>query len=217
MYWPLGIAAAANVAGGILGNRSRSGQAQKDRDFQAAEAHKSRAYQTAEAGTQMAFQERMRNTEWQAGIEDMRAAGINPALAYSQGGASAPMGARGSGAQGSGSRADQQDVLTGAVSSALQYKRAAAEIKGIKATTRRTQAETEQVRGRAGRILEPAVTRGAQSMSDLFSDRTMKIIGYEMGSSAKSVVAASRRILANIRDKFRANWSIGPNTTPRRR
>ncbi len=37
-----------------------------------------------------AWQERMANTEWQRGTKDMLAAGLNPMLAYSQGGASTP-------------------------------------------------------------------------------------------------------------------------------
>lgn len=45
------------------------------------------------AREQMAFQERMRDTEWQAGVKDMLAAGINPMLAVSQGGAASPQGA----------------------------------------------------------------------------------------------------------------------------
>jgi len=45
------------------------------------------------AQRQMDFQREMSSTSWQRGVKDMRLAGINPMLAYSQGGASSPGGA----------------------------------------------------------------------------------------------------------------------------
>jgi len=45
------------------------------------------------AEAQMSFQERMSGTSYQRAVKDMEAAGLNPMLAYSQGGAAAPTGA----------------------------------------------------------------------------------------------------------------------------
>lgn len=80
-----------------------SGEAGTTREYNAAEAAKQRDFSAGQAKQQMDFQERMRATQYQTAMADMRAAGLNPMLAYSQGGAGTPIGASGQGHSASAS------------------------------------------------------------------------------------------------------------------
>lgn len=84
------IGAGLNLIGSLKQNKAQGEQAQK----------------------QMDFQERMSSTAYQRATKDMEAAGINPMLAYAQGGADTPGGAQ----------ASMENVLSPAVSSAMQLK-----------------------------------------------------------------------------------------------
>ena len=93
------------------------------------------------AREQMAFQERMSNTAYQRAVTDMRMAGINPMLAYQQGGASSPGGAS----------AQMQNVAGVAASSAQHAARLAEDIKNMRRQRELLFMQTARERGTANR------------------------------------------------------------------
>lgn len=103
-------------------------------------------FNSAEALANRNFQERMSNTSWQRGTADMMAAGINPMLAFHQGGSSTPGGgqASGSGTKATPARGPQYRAGDVAMSQAN-----AAQINAINAAARKSDAEADESKVRA--------------------------------------------------------------------
>lgn len=76
-----------------------------NREFQQSSAREAMQFSADEAQRNRDYQTQMSNTAYQRAVDDLKRAGLNPILAYTQGGAATPSGAAASGATASGSSA----------------------------------------------------------------------------------------------------------------
>lgn len=165
MVWPAIIAAAGALAGGILGNKASAKEAQKNRDFQ----------------------EEMSNTSYQRAVADMKAAGLSPMLAYSQGGASQP----------SGGQAPQNDVITPAIHSGMAAYNAELATKQNEENVKNTAADTA-VKAAQEAKLRAETPAGDQWRDKLQAEKNKLSIEYNVSAARQEQILAE---IANIRSE----------------
>lgn len=168
------IAGGSQFAGGMMANQERGKQvtAANSAAYQIADADRRDSWQQFgatmdfnrdQAQVARDFSERMSSTAYQRAVLDMKAAGINPMLAYAQGGASTPSGGGASVSQSTRSGAvpmqvgQVDNVLGPAVSSAIQaasafqgLQQGAAQVDQTRANTQYLEAETHRSNQQAG-------------------------------------------------------------------
>lgn len=165
---PAAISGIASFFGGRSANKASAKEAQKNRGFQ----------------------ERMRNTQWQATVADMRAAGINPAVAYSKGANASP----------SGSLAQQKDAITPAVSSAMQMKRMTSELQLMREQTRKAQGEADSSQARGE--LDQFRTRWMKMIPGEGTQPYLEMLRNEVGQSGAQL---GRTVEATRKDRLQGD------------
>lgn len=134
------------------------------------------------AREQMDFQERMSNTSYQRAVQDLQAAGLNPMLAYSQGGSSTP----------SGASTTFQNELGGAVASAMQGMQLAIGLE----QARKTAAETKQVEAVTGKVISE--TMDQQLNTAFLKSQIDKLVQDARTGKEDETLRRTQDFLANL-------------------
>lgn len=170
---PIALSAGANYLGQRQQNIANAQQAQRQMDFQADQT----------------------STSYQRGVADMKAAGLNPMLAYSQGGA----------ASGGGAQATMGNELGAGANSALQavmakqqLQQSDAQIQNIQADTLNKDETTENIK--ADTLHKYALTSSEGTRNHELAQRVASIaLGNTLASETQQANIATAKAGADLR------------------
>lgn len=158
-----GITAAGGIIGGERANAANATQSRE----------------------QMEFQERMRKTQYQTAVEDMKKAGLNPALAYQQGGAGTP----------SGAQATMQNTVGPAISTAVGAAQTAAAVRNTEAQTNQINIESaEKLRNLKNNTQLVVEQEKEKRRMNTIGDRTMETTIEAIQKQLDNLVENTREV-----------------------
>lgn len=157
---------ALSFLGGERANAANAQMAREQMDFQREMLARQEAINGAQAQANRDFQERMANTAYQRAMADMRAAGLNPILAYSQGGAASPSGGAASVGLPSGATARMENTLSGVLSTALQAVQAIGAIRQQAEQIQLTREQAQLVRNQQMQVSTNTALQAAQTTTE---------------------------------------------------
>lgn len=152
--WAAVIGAGSSLAGGLIGSAGQAAANQANRDI--ADNANVAAAERAYAAQQ--FSEYMSNTAYQRTMEDMKKAGLNPILAYQQGGASTPQGV--AAPVHTATMENELEAFGEGVSSAAQRAKDAESVELMREQAKNTTSQTEL--NKANEVLAKALDEKAK-------------------------------------------------------
>jgi hypothetical protein len=138
------------------------------------------------AQQQMGFQQQMSDTSYQRGVKDLKAAGLNPMLAYTQGGASTPQGAI----------AQMENVVGNATNSAFQSAATAQAVRNQQAQLQLTGAQIDNVDATTKNTRMDTILKGLEEVNN--PTKVKKMLSEIALNDAQRELNSSKTISENL-------------------
>lgn len=175
----IGAGVATGVAGGI-GQRRRENR----------QMNNQRRLMDIQFGNQQALNqqahdlnfEMWQKTNYGAQMEELKKAGLNPALLYGQGGQGGSTGGQGGGSAASGNAPQQMPMEIGA---AVQAAQTAANIKLMQSQADKNEAEASSIRGEEGTVGASQIKGNLAEALNKASLTELNKLGFEIGNATK--------------------------------